>query len=373
MTLAAAGPSPLWYLTRGTGIVTLVLLTASVVLGIVQVRRWAPPGSPRFVFVTLHRAISLLVTAFLAVHVATAVLDSFAPIRLIDVLVPFAGAYRPLWLGLGAVALDLLVALTVTSLLRHRLGLRAWRAVHWLAYACWPVALVHGWGTGSDARTTWMLTVTIGCAAAVLAAVAWRLTGQPGPHASLRAAALGACAALAAAAGIWLTNGPLGSGWARRAGTPTRLLASTGTATAPAARSSARRAQPRAAPVPALERPFSSRLQGTVHRGFSAAGTAVIDLRMRLTGGVPGVLRVRLAGQPAQGGGVIMSRSAVTLGPRSAPGELQGRIDSLQGASLEALVAPRTGAPVRLRVDLSLSQNAVSGVVSGQPLAGTVG
>ena len=70
--------------------------------------------------------------------------------RLVDVVVPFVGAYRPFWLGLGALALDLLAALIVTSLLRARIGLRAWRAVHWVAYACWPVALVHGLGTGSD-------------------------------------------------------------------------------------------------------------------------------------------------------------------------------------------------------------------------------
>src|SRR5207245_2771326 len=99
-------------------------------------------------------------------HIATAVLDSFAPIRVVEAVVPFAGTYRPLWLGLGALAFDLLLALTVTSLLRPLLGLRAWRAVHWLAYACWPVALAHGLGTGSDARSPWMLAITAGCSAA---------------------------------------------------------------------------------------------------------------------------------------------------------------------------------------------------------------
>ena len=186
--IAAAGPSALWYLTRGTGLVTLLLLTASVVLGVLQVLRWSPPGSPRFVVVTLHRAISLLVVVLLSVHVLTAVLDRFAPIRLVDAVLPFAGAYRPLWLGLGALAFDLLIALTVTSLLRRRLGLRAWRGVHWLAYACWPVALVHGWGTGSDTRTAWMLAITLGCAGAVLGAVAWRLASGWPEHARARAA-----------------------------------------------------------------------------------------------------------------------------------------------------------------------------------------
>ena len=89
--------------------------------------------------------------------------------------------YRPLWLGLGAVAFDLLSALVVTSLLRARIGYRAWRAVHWLAYASWPFALVHGLGTGSDSRFGWLVLITIVCAGAVGAALAARLLRSPGP------------------------------------------------------------------------------------------------------------------------------------------------------------------------------------------------
>ena len=100
----------------------------------------------------VHRNASLLAMVFLCVHIATALLDGFAPIRLIDVIVPFGSAYRPLWLGFGAVAFDLLIAVTITSLLRRRLGYRAWRATHWAAYACWPVALLHGLGTGATPR-----------------------------------------------------------------------------------------------------------------------------------------------------------------------------------------------------------------------------
>jgi len=292
----------MWYLTRGTGLVTLLCLTASVVLGIVQVRRWTPGGSPRYVAVALHRGVSLLVVALLAVHVATAVLDSFAPIRLVDAVVPFVSSYRPLWLGLGALALDGILALTITSLLRHRLGLRAWRAVHWIAYACWPVALVHGWGTGSDARTPWMLAITLGCAAAVLAAVAWRLAGGWTEQPLRRSSAAGATLAVAALLAGWLVTGPLAPGWARRAGTPSALLAA------------ARPARAAGTPVPALERPFAAQLAGSLSEGQSRDGTAVVDLRLRLSGGPGGVLRIRLAGRQDPGGGVLMSRSAVTLG-----------------------------------------------------------
>jgi predicted ferric reductase len=205
---ATHGPSALWYATRGTGAVTLVLLTASVVLGISEVRAWRPLGSPRFAVASLHRSLSLLAVALLAVHIVTTLLDPFPRIPVAAAVVPFATSYRPLWVGLGAIATDLLLALVVTSLARRRLGYRTWRGVHWFAYACWPVALLHGLGTGSDARTTWMQALTIGCVAAVLAAVAGRLAA---PRTAPRTRTLAATAALFAvlATGLWADQGPL--------------------------------------------------------------------------------------------------------------------------------------------------------------------
>ncbi|HEV2975721.1 MAG TPA: ferric reductase-like transmembrane domain-containing protein, partial [Solirubrobacteraceae bacterium] len=163
VTAATTAPSALWYLTRGTGATALILLTVSVALGVLNVRRTTLQGVPRFVLEAVHRNVSLLALAFLVVHILTAVMDPFAPIRLIDAVIPFTAAYRPVWLGLGAVAFDLLLAVIITSLLRRRFGLRLWRAVHWLAYGSWPIALVHGFGTGSDASATWFLALSIGC------------------------------------------------------------------------------------------------------------------------------------------------------------------------------------------------------------------
>jgi DMSO/TMAO reductase YedYZ heme-binding membrane subunit len=140
-----------WYLTRGSGVVALVLLTASVALGIGVTLRARPARLPRFAVVAVHRSASLLALAFVCVHVLTTVLDSYTPIALGDAFVPFASSYRPIWLGLGAVAFDVLLAVVATSLLRGRLSPSLWRGVHWLAYACWPLALVHALGTGSDA------------------------------------------------------------------------------------------------------------------------------------------------------------------------------------------------------------------------------
>jgi methionine sulfoxide reductase heme-binding subunit len=236
--LGAVGPSTYWYLTRSTGAVALLLLTLSLALGVAGVSRFSSPRWPRFVVDSLHRNVSLLALAFLLVHIITAVLDSFAPISLLDAFVPFAGSYRPFWLGLGAISFDLLLAVTLTSLLRRRLGYGAWRATHWLAYACWPIALLHGLGTGSDVKSTWLLALSIGCLAMVALAVGVRaITGWP-EHARLRGAALGATAAFALFLVIWLPGGPLGHGWAQRSGTPTSLLghATTHTASATASR-----------------------------------------------------------------------------------------------------------------------------------------
>jgi sulfoxide reductase heme-binding subunit YedZ len=165
----------LWYLMRATGAAALVLLTLTMVMGIVNVRRWAPRGVPRFLVDDAHRTVALLVVALLVIHVVTAVVDRYVAIGLLDAFVPFAAGWRPLWVGLGALALECLAALIVTSLLRARLGLRAWRAVHWVAYACWPLALAHALGTGTDVAAGWMLWVAIGCVAVVGAAVAGRL------------------------------------------------------------------------------------------------------------------------------------------------------------------------------------------------------
>jgi methionine sulfoxide reductase heme-binding subunit len=222
--LGSVGPSAYWYLTRSTGAVSLILLTLSVALGVAGPLRFSSTRWPRFVLDSLHRNVSLLALAFLLAHILTAVLDSFAPISLTDAIVPFVSSYRPFWLGLGAISFDLLLAVAATSMVRRRLGYGAWRATHWLAYACWPIALLHGLGTGSDVKSTWLLALSIACLGIVTLAVGVRaITGWP-DHARIRGAALGATAAFSLFLVLWLPGGPLGSDWARRSGTPASLL-----------------------------------------------------------------------------------------------------------------------------------------------------
>ena len=168
----------LWYSTRAGGEVALLFLTTVVAVGAMSAVRVGGRRMPRFVLAGLHRNLTLVGLGFLTVHIATAVLDSYAPIGLTDAVVPFASAYRPSWLGLGAIAFDILLVLTVTSLLRARIGLRWWKALHWTAYACWGTALLHALGTGTDTRTSVFLFLAGLCCAAVLAAVTWRIAAR---------------------------------------------------------------------------------------------------------------------------------------------------------------------------------------------------
>jgi sulfoxide reductase heme-binding subunit YedZ len=165
----------LWYASRATGVVALVLLTVVVVLGILVNRQGRLPGLPRFATTSLHRSMSLLAVAFTAIHVITAIADPYVTIGIVASVVPFTSAYKPVWIGLGAVALDIMVALIITSLARARIGRRTWRAVHWLSYATWPVALAHSFGSSTDMQRGWLMWLGIACAAAVAAAVTGRV------------------------------------------------------------------------------------------------------------------------------------------------------------------------------------------------------
>jgi sulfoxide reductase heme-binding subunit YedZ len=166
-----------WYVMRASGVVALTLLTLTVVLGLLNRSRVATYRWPRFVIDRLHRNASLLAVVFLCVHIVTAVTDAFVPVSLLAAVIPFQGSYRPFWVGLGAVAVDLLAAVIVTSLLRVRLGVKGWRGVHWLAYVAWPVAVAHGLGIGTDSGQVWMLAIEAVCIGSVLTALAIRVSG----------------------------------------------------------------------------------------------------------------------------------------------------------------------------------------------------
>jgi sulfoxide reductase heme-binding subunit YedZ len=359
------GPSAYWYLARGTGAVALLLLTGSVVLGILNsVRFTAGPRWPRFAIDAVHRDVSLLVLVVLALHIVTSVLDGFAPITLLDGVIPFVTPYRPLWMGLGALAFDVLLAVGITSLVRRRLGYRAWRAVHWIAYASWPVAVLHGLGTGSDVKQWWMLGLSVVCIVAVLVAVWTRIAHVSSEHAGLRAPATALAVMTPIGLAIFTLAGPLQRGWAAKAGTPRSLLTKSST---PGAAAAVPGSSSPSTPDP-LNRSFNSTLSGTISQAQEPGG-AIVDLGLRVSGRVHGRLRVRIAGVPIAAGGLSMTGSQVDLAAAGAPSVLQGRINSLQGQAFAARVSDSAGAVLDLQVNLQIdtANNTVTGTLSGAP------
>jgi predicted ferric reductase len=219
MSALMADPKLLWYVSRSTGAVCLILLTVTTALGLAAARRVGTPRWPRFVTQSLHRTVSLLAVLLLAGHIAAVVLDGYADIGFVEAFLPFVGTYRPLWLGLGAIASDLVLLIVATSLLRRRLPHTVWKGVHLTAYACWPVAMMHALGTGSDPQQAWFSLLAVGCAALVTAAVLWRISVTTALPVALRLAAAVLLAGTAAGIVGWAEDGPMQPGWADRAGT----------------------------------------------------------------------------------------------------------------------------------------------------------
>lgn len=349
--------TPLWYATRATGVVALALLTGSVVLGILVQVRFASDRWPRLVAIGVHRNLSLLVLAFLALHIITAELDSFAPVGWFAVLVPFFSAYRSLWLGLGTVAFDLLIAVTVTSLLRTRIGHRWWRAVHWASYACWPLAVIHGLGTGSDTMQPVILGITLVCVASVVVVGVWRLNSGWPERAGARLAA-GVFGVLLLVAGVaWTVVGPLEPGWAARAGTPASSAAR-GSATAGSAPSTAGGASS----LGAL--PLNIPVTGTSTSVTSPSGQVTVTIDGTGTGAVPVAFQIAITGPAAEDGGVQMTGSRVDFGPTSQPALYTGHVTSLDGGDIQAGVTDPAGAGADLTFALAISGSSVSGTLA---------
>jgi sulfoxide reductase heme-binding subunit YedZ len=334
--IAASGPTALWYAARSTGYVSLLLLTAILALGILTAMRWDSRDWPRFLTQALHRNLSLLVLVFLAIHIVTSVVDPFAGIAVLNTVAPFTGSYRPVWMGLGVLSVELLVALVITSLLRQRIGFAAWRVVHWAAYACWPLALLHTLGTGSDVRSAWALLIGAGCVGAVLFAIVWRLTGNASRvPLALRAVSLVVTASATIALLGFAAAGPLHSGWAKSAGTPDRLLAAAG-GTTPAV------AAPSPSAVATLPVGVTDQLTGTVTQSSQQVVVTLSDAR-------DANLRIIIA-----------------VPPRGSTGQLQITEGGVVACNVTAAVNQDVRATCgRTAVDITVSQQA-DGSIAGQ-------
>ncbi len=178
----------LWYSTRASGIVALVLLTLTMVLGLATTSRVRARSWPGFAQQEIHRRISMIAMVVVGIHVLTSVLDTYVDISWAAIVVPFTSSYDRFWVGVGTVGLDLMVAVFISSVLRARMRPSTWRALHWLAYLCWPVALAHTFGMGTDAGEHWVIVLGVLCIVSVGSALIWRLraVGRRGPAPAAR-------------------------------------------------------------------------------------------------------------------------------------------------------------------------------------------
>jgi methionine sulfoxide reductase heme-binding subunit len=337
MLIAAVSGKSLWYLSRGSGAVSLILLTGSIVAGVASSVNWGSDPLPRFVVQRLHRNLSLVGLVFVAVHVVAVITDGFVPVGWLDVFVPFVSSYRGIWLGLGALSLDLTLAVIISSLLRVRIGYSTWRTIHWLGYVSWPVALIHGLGTGSDTRQVWMVAVDVACCVAVLGAVMWRLwiTRPARSGVGVGVGVAGASLVAPVVIAVWAATGPMQPGWGRTTKTVTSLSGG-----------------------------FVDELSGTLTRSGSRDDeTITIDGTLR--SGV--ALQLVLQGQESDRGGLVLRTGDLVL--TTSTESWDGPVTALYANRVDARVTDGAGDELLVAIDVRLTAD--SNDVDATVTAGT--
>jgi DMSO/TMAO reductase YedYZ heme-binding membrane subunit len=321
--------------------------------------RWQTPKWPRLVTNELHGYLSLLALVFIVVHVLAVLVDPFTRFGLAEVLVPFVSHYRPVWMGLGIVALYLLLAVWLSSRLRTRIGYETWRSIHVLAYGVYAAATVHGLGTGSDTRSVWA-PVVYASSVVVVGGLAARRLLVPAARGQRRRpvlAAVGGGVVLLTAA--WAVGGPLAAHWGARAGGTSgnrAAISAQGGRRLPAKVTRMR--------LGAVRTPFRARFDGTLAaQPVDAAGRVTLRIDGALRGGTHDHLEIDLQGVPLEDGGVAMERSRVRMGAQTAL--YHGEIVGLRGSQLVASLHS-SRQDVRLAVDLDLSR--ADGIVTGTVL-----
>lgn len=350
-----------WETARAGGFAAYALLSLAVVIGLVLSNRWHSPRWPRVITNELHGYLSLLALVFLAFHVLAVAVDPFTHFGLAEVLVPLVSHYRPLWLGLGLVALYLLLAVWVTTLLRRRIGHRAWRRTHVLAFAVYGAATVHGLGTGSDTRTAWGTAVYVSSVTLVALLAARRLLVPVKSSAQPRPLLAAGSAAAVIAISAWATTGPYAAHWGSHSGgkhVPRVQAVAAPPARAPVAHR----------PSPVVVPPFTAAFAGRVLVSpVNENGRVTVRIDGALAGATHDHLEILLHGVPTEDGGVLMEQSRVRMGTTTPL--YQGKVTALHGSVLIASVrSPRQH--LRLGIALQLASGGqATGRVRGTGLA----
>ena len=175
-----------WYVVRASGVVAFAVLTSSVALGLLMSGRARSARWPRFALEDIHGFAGLVGGVFIALHGLALLVDSYLPFTAFQLVIPGTAPYRPLATAAGVIAAELLVALALTNRLRRQIPHHLWRRAHYLNFAVWLLALVHGLTAGADTGTAWAEVLYTLCAATVAGLTVWRLLGPTAPRPALR-------------------------------------------------------------------------------------------------------------------------------------------------------------------------------------------
>ncbi|MDA8209185.1 MAG: hypothetical protein M0Z92_09335, partial [Actinomycetota bacterium] len=343
--------------------IAMVLLALVVILGMVTATKAAPKGFAKFLVPDLHRRLSISAAVFLGVHIVTALLDSFVHIGLAASIIPFVSSYRPVWVGFGAIAFDLLVVVIATSVVRHRFSQGPWKKIHYLSWLVVSFALFHAIGTGSDARVGLVEVVYIALVGVVALAAIFRTATD----AQLRKLAkIGGSAVIVAVPVMalgWSLKGPLRTGWAS-ASSSFSLLPKVTTTTAGTTTTSGGSA----GSSNTFVWPVNGGVQGTVSIANGTSGTSTVTLSGTVTG-TADVLTVRLVGQVQQGS-LVLQGSSVAIGTASAPNTYTGSVAQAAGSTLVLSLHGAQGA-VTGALAVNVNGSSFSGVLQAPAALGS--
>ncbi|MBX5466700.1 MAG: ferric reductase-like transmembrane domain-containing protein [Firmicutes bacterium] len=342
-----------WILARAGGITAYALLTLAVVFGLLLSLRWQSPQRwPRMLNDDLHQRLLLWSGLFTALHILTVWIDPFTAFTAVEIWVPGASHYRPLWMALGVVAFDLGAVVALSTWLRPHIGFRWWRRIHYATFLIWALATVHGLGTGSDTATGWMAVMYAAAAAAVLGLTGWRVVqagrGGFGP------VGIALLALLGLGGTTWAATGPFRPGWNQVAnnghGNGSRLPP---VAVPPAA-------------SPSWSLPLEFATTGTATANVEP-GDSAVSFTFSLPSPVDATLTLVLQGQPAPDGWVVTGGSAA-LGPDAQHLVYRGPVAVREGG-LEAVLTGPDGSRWLLRVrPVGQSGDAVTAAITGRRL-----
>jgi sulfoxide reductase heme-binding subunit YedZ len=168
-----------WLLARASGLTAYVLLTLSVLAGLVLKSRPFGRALKQASVTDVHRFLALLGLGMLVLHAAALVLDRTVHMPLAALVVPFLSSYRPTAVAFGVLTAELMGLITLSFSLRKRIGVRNWRRLHWATYLVFLMGTIHGLTAGTDTARPWAFSLYLGAVGSVAFATAWRALRRP--------------------------------------------------------------------------------------------------------------------------------------------------------------------------------------------------